>query len=109
MRTGVFEVVPRSLLDGTGWSGANVQLTAEDLRLLLCGVPELDVGTLERYTSWHDESGLPASLSATRLANLKIWFWQLVARLNREQQHDLVSPSPLPLFRASSLYHITTS
>ena len=90
MRAGVFEVVPRALLEGSGSSGANLQLTAEDLRLLLCGVPELDIGALERYTSWHDESGLPANISSARLASLKMWFWQLVARLTRDQQHDLV-------------------
>lgn len=48
MRMGVFDVIPSSSLEG---------LTAEDLRLLLNGVGDINVQTLISYTSFNDESG----------------------------------------------------
>lgn len=48
LRLGVFDVIPRGSLDG---------LTAEDLRLLLNGVGDINVQTLISYTSFNDESG----------------------------------------------------
>ena len=44
---GVFDVIPRNSLDG---------LTAEDFRLLLNGVGNINVQTLVNYTSFNDES-----------------------------------------------------
>ena len=48
LRQGVFDVIPRDSLDG---------LTAEDLRLLLNGVGDINVQSLIGYTSFNDESG----------------------------------------------------
>ena len=47
IRNGVFDVIPRNSLDG---------LTAEDFRLLLNGVGNINVQTLVNYTSFNDES-----------------------------------------------------
>ena len=48
MRLGVFDVIPRGSLDS---------LTAEDFRLLINGVGDINVQTLISYTSFNDESG----------------------------------------------------
>ena len=48
LRLGVLDVIPASSLEG---------LTAEDLRLLLNGVGDINVQTLISYTSFNDESG----------------------------------------------------
>ena len=48
LRMGVFDVIPRGSLDG---------LAAEDFRLLLNGVGDINVQTLISYTSFNDESG----------------------------------------------------
>ena len=45
---GLFDVIPARALDG---------LSAEDLRLLLNGVGDINVATLISYTSFNDESG----------------------------------------------------
>ena len=45
---GLFDVIPARALEG---------LTAEDLRLLLNGVGDINVTTLISYTSFNDESG----------------------------------------------------
>ena len=47
MRRGVQEVLPRSAL---------AALTAEDLRLMLCGCPHIDVEVLRAITVFDDES-----------------------------------------------------
>jgi E3 ubiquitin-protein ligase EDD1 len=47
---GLFDVLPAGCLDG---------LTAEDFRLLLNGVGDINVATLISYTSFNDESGEP--------------------------------------------------
>ena len=48
IKLGVFDVIPSNSLEG---------LTAEDLRLLLNGVGDINVQTLISYTSFNDESG----------------------------------------------------
>ena len=47
MRKGLHEVLPRSCFSG---------LSAEDLRLLLCGCPHIDVDVIRGITLFHDES-----------------------------------------------------
>lgn len=57
LQMGVLDVIPAHTLEG---------LTAEDLRLLLNGVGDINVQTLISYTSFNDESGklqLKCSLS----------------------------------------------
>ena len=49
LKEGVFDVIPAGCVDS---------LTAEDFRLLLNGVGDINVTTLISYTSFNDESGI---------------------------------------------------
>ena len=49
IKEGVFDVIPAGSVD---------TLTAEDFRLLLNGVGDINVSTLISYTSFNDESGM---------------------------------------------------
>ena len=53
MRAGVCDVLPTHVLDG---------VTAEELRLLLCGSPQVDCDALRKITSFVDESSEYLSL-----------------------------------------------
>ena len=64
LKQGIFDVLPRNALDN---------LTAEDLRLLLNGVGDIDVQALSSYTSFNDESGE----SSDKVVQFKRWFWQV--------------------------------
>jgi hypothetical protein len=78
VRTGVFDVLPAGSLDG---------LTAEDLRLLLNGVGDINVAVLISYTSFNDESGE----SSERLLKFKRWLWSIVEKMSHIERQDLVS------------------
>jgi E3 ubiquitin-protein ligase EDD1 len=78
LRTGVFDVLPAGSLDG---------LTAEDLRLLLNGVGDINVAVLISYTSFNDESGE----SSERLLKFKRWLWSIVEKMSHIERQDLVS------------------
>lgn len=103
MRLGVFDVLPANSLDG---------LTAEDLRLLLNGIWDVDVDLLASYTTFLDESNCGAAAAAAeggvqsenatetttnvsaaneRVARLKRWFWHVVRSLDARQRQDLVN------------------
>ncbi|KAL3282723.1 hypothetical protein HHI36_005894 [Cryptolaemus montrouzieri] len=77
IRTGVFDVLPEGALDG---------LTAEDLRLLLNGVGDINVSVLISYTSFNDESGE----SSERLVKFKRWLWSIVEKMSHLERQDLV-------------------
>lgn len=77
MRQGVLDVLPEGALDG---------LTAEDLRLLLNGVGDINVAVLISYTSFTDESGQPGD----RLARFKRWLWAIVDKMTHLERQDLV-------------------
>jgi len=77
MKLGVFDVIPRGSLDG---------LTAEDFRLLLNGVGDIDVQTLISYTSFNDESGE----GGEKVTRFKKWFWSIVEKMNNIERQDLV-------------------
>lgn len=77
LRTGVFDVLPEGSLDG---------LTAEDLRLLLNGVGDINVTVLISYTSFNDESGE----TSDRLVKFKRWLWSIVERMSHLERQDLV-------------------
>lgn len=47
MRSGLWDVLPSQILEG---------LTAEDLRLLLCGCQQVDLDILKKITTFSDES-----------------------------------------------------
>uniref|UniRef100_A0A914X892 HECT domain-containing protein n=1 Tax=Plectus sambesii TaxID=2011161 RepID=A0A914X892_9BILA len=61
MKQGVYDVLPSDALKG---------LSAEDLRLILCGTHEISIRLLQSYTSFADESSAPAD----QLARFKRWF-----------------------------------
>ena len=71
-------MIPRGSLDG---------LTAEDLRLLLNGVGDINVQTLISYTSFNDESGE----GGEKVQRFKRWFWSIVEKMNNVERQDLVS------------------
>lgn len=77
MKYGVLDVLPASALAG---------LTAEDLRLLLNGVGDINVGVLISYTTFNDESGA----SSERLARFKRWLWAIVDKMTHLERQDLV-------------------
>nr|CAD7423599.1 unnamed protein product [Timema monikensis] len=77
LRTGVFDVLPPGALDG---------LTAEDLRLLLNGVGDINVAVLISYTSFNDESGE----TSERLLKFKRWLWSIVEKMTHVERQDLV-------------------
>lgn len=74
----MFDVLPAASLDG---------LTAEDLRLLLNGVGDINVAVLISYTSFDDESGE----SSERLVKFKRWLWSIVDKMTQVERQDLVS------------------
>lgn len=78
LRAGVFDVLPAGSLDG---------LTAEDFRLLLNGVGDINVSVLISYTSFNDESGE----SSDRLLKFKRWLWSIVEKMSHVERQDLVS------------------
>jgi len=73
IKDGVFDVLPSYALDG---------LTAEDLRLLLCGTAKIDVGVLQSYASFADESSAPSD----QLAKFKKWFWSVVRKMSDKEK-----------------------
>lgn len=77
IRSGVFDVLPEGALDG---------LTSEDLRLLLNGVGDINVGVLISYTSFNDESGE----TSDRLVKFKRWLWSIVEKMSHLERQDLV-------------------
>ncbi|XP_068628932.1 E3 ubiquitin-protein ligase hyd isoform X10 [Battus philenor] len=77
IRVGVLDVLPESALEG---------LTAEDLRLLLNGVGDINVAALVSYTSFNDESGEPPE----RLVRFKRWLWAIVDKMTHLERQDLV-------------------
>lgn len=77
MREGLFDVIPTGSLD---------TLTAEDFRLLLNGVGDINVTTLIGYTSFNDESGE----SNDRLVTFKRWLWAVIEKMSPLEKQDLV-------------------
>ncbi|CAH0557316.1 unnamed protein product [Brassicogethes aeneus] len=77
IRSGVFDVLPEGSLDG---------LTAEDLRLLLNGVGDINVAVLISYTSFNDES----NENIERLVKFKRWLWSIVEKMSHLERQDLV-------------------
>jgi len=77
MKLGLFDVLPTGSMDG---------LTAEDFRLLLNGVGDINVQTLISYTSFNDESGE----SPDRLVAIKRWLWSIVEKMSPIEKQDLV-------------------
>ncbi|KAH8242648.1 hypothetical protein KR032_000861, partial [Drosophila birchii] len=77
LKEGVFDVLPDTSMNS---------LTAEDLRLLLNGVGDINVSTLISYTTFNDES----SEGPDKLLKFKKWFWSIVEKMNILERQDLV-------------------
>jgi len=74
MRRGVFDVLPADAL---------INLTAEDMRLILCGSQDINLQILQSFTKFFDESSAPANV----LAKYKKNFWIVVNKFsNAEKQ-----------------------
>uniref|UniRef100_A0A1I7X6B7 HECT domain-containing protein n=1 Tax=Heterorhabditis bacteriophora TaxID=37862 RepID=A0A1I7X6B7_HETBA len=89
LRQGVFDVLPEGSLRG---------LTAEDLRLILCGTEQVCMATLQSLTTFADES----HASTETLSRFKQWFWSVVDSLSMQEKQELVffwtgAPSLPPL------------
>jgi E3 ubiquitin-protein ligase EDD1 len=76
IRLGFYDVLPASALEG---------LTAEDLRLLLNGIDEINVHTLASYTTISDESK-----ETSRRPQFEKWFWQSIERMNHQEKQELL-------------------
>lgn len=86
MRRGVMDVLPANALDN---------LTAEDFRLLLNGVGEINVQTLVSYTTFIDDRGTSAGKRTSiqideQLGYFKKWFWSIVEKMTTKERQDLV-------------------
>lgn len=86
IRQGVMDVLPPTALDN---------LTAEDFRLLLNGVGEINVQTLISYTSFIDDRGTSAGKRSSvqveeQLGYFKKWFWSIVEKMTTKERQDLV-------------------
>ncbi|XP_077488259.1 E3 ubiquitin-protein ligase hyd isoform X5 [Amblyomma americanum] len=77
IRMGVYDVLPNNTLEG---------LTAEDFRLLLNGVGEVNVQALISYTSFNDES----KESSDKILRFKRWFWSMMEKMPNQEKQDLV-------------------
>ncbi|RWS30595.1 E3 ubiquitin-protein ligase hyd-like isoform X4 [Leptotrombidium deliense] len=77
LRQGIFDVLPNNALDG---------LTAEDFRLLLNGVGEINVQQLISYTTFNDESGD----GSDHLTYFKRWLWSIIEKMSIQEKQDLV-------------------
>ncbi|UXI21599.1 alkaline phosphatase tissue-nonspecific isozyme [Sarcoptes scabiei] len=76
IRAGISDVIPLSAFEG---------LTAEDFRLLLNGINEINVQQLQSYVAFYDESGDPDPIP-----NFRKWFWWVVERMSNEEKQDLI-------------------
>uniref|UniRef100_A0A915IVY8 Uncharacterized protein n=1 Tax=Romanomermis culicivorax TaxID=13658 RepID=A0A915IVY8_ROMCU len=112
IRDGVYDVLPPYALE---------TLTAEDMRLLLCGTSKIDTEVLQSYASFADESSAPGD----QLSRFKKWFWSVVKKMTPKEKQDLVyfwtgSPAlpssaenfqPLPsvMIRPADDHHLPTA
>jgi E3 ubiquitin-protein ligase EDD1 len=77
IRQGVYDDIPADSL---------ANLTAEDLRLILCGTLDISLPVLQSYTNFLDES----SASQEVLAKFKQWFWSVASKFTNSEKQDLV-------------------
>lgn len=73
IKQGVFDVIPADALNG---------LTAEDLRLILCGTEQVSVRLLETFTSFLDES----SSEPKTLQKMKSWFFRVISKFTDQEK-----------------------
>lgn len=73
IKQGVFDVIPPESL---------ANLTAEDLRLILCGTHDVSIALLKSYTTFLDESSAPPDV----LAKFKETFWSTVEKFSTDEK-----------------------
>lgn len=112
IKQGVYDVIP---------VGSLAYLTAEDLRLLLCGTQEISMALMQSYTSFSDESSAPPAV----LQKFKTWFWSICNKFNPQEKQDLMffwtgspslpaseegfQPMPTVLVRPADDQHLPTA
>jgi E3 ubiquitin-protein ligase EDD1 len=115
IRTGVREIINARHLNS---------LTAEHLRLMLCGEHTVNMRLLHTATSVGDESGVGPS-GADRIAAFTRWFWRLCDKLNEQQRQELayfwtgstalpytaeaLQPAPSLVIRPPDDHHLPTA
>eukprot|EP00041_Stephanoeca_diplocostata_P003906 m.39184 g.39184 ORF g.39184 m.39184 type:complete len:2594 (-) comp14703_c0_seq1:398-8179(-) len=77
MQKGLLLVLPAAAFDG---------LSAEDLRLILNGTSDVDVGLLRKVTTFKNETGKDEYF----VEQTRKWFWSIVNEMQPAQRHDLV-------------------
>ena len=91
LKAGVFEVIPQELI---------LVFDYQELELVLCGVPSIDVGDWQTHTQVSED--LPADVQA--------WFWEIVASFSDEEKARLLqfttgsSRVPVQGFKALTSY-----
>ncbi|TKR96946.1 hypothetical protein L596_010889 [Steinernema carpocapsae] len=112
MRQGVFDVLPPNALDA---------LTAEDLRLILCGAQEVSMSLMQSYTVWHNES----QATNEEQEKFKQWFWSITSKFTQQEKQDLIffwtgsptlpsseesfQPAPSIMLRPTDNQHLPTA
>jgi E3 ubiquitin-protein ligase EDD1 len=76
LKNGIYDVLPRTALDG---------LTAEDFRLLLNGIADINIHTLASYTTISDESK-----ESNRRSQFEKWFWTTIDKMNQQEKQELL-------------------
>lgn len=76
LRQGVIDVLPASALDN---------ITAEEFRLLLNGVADVNIHTLASYTTISDESK-----ESGRRPQFEKWFWSTLDKMNQQEKQELL-------------------
>lgn len=73
IKQGVYDVIPPESL---------ANLTAEDLRLILCGTHDVSTALLKSYTTFLDESSAPPDV----LSKFKEMFWSTIEKFTPEEK-----------------------
>ena len=76
LKLGVYDVLPTNSL---------CDLNAEDFRLLLNGIPDINIQTLMTYTTFSDESK-----ESSRRAQFEKWFWNTVEKMSNQEKQELL-------------------
>jgi E3 ubiquitin-protein ligase EDD1 len=77
MKSGLYDVLPTHALNN---------ITAEDLRLLLCGCQQVELDLLKKITTFTDES----RKGSDQITKFKSWFWSIVERMSNRERQDLL-------------------
>lgn len=127
MKSGLYDVLPANSLES---------LTAEDMRLLLCGCQQVELEVLKKITTFTDESRkdtpfsfslsiFPLGKGSDQITKFKSWFWTIVERMSNRERQDLLyfwtsspampanpesyQPAPSITFRPADDQHLPTS